>query len=232
MLLNKAQRGFTLLEVAVVLVIIGLVAGMLLPTHRYTQRLTEVKQVKTDLQMIRDALQAYAVVNQKLPCPADKFEENDSNGGKASYSGTHCKAGARYLPWRDLGIPARDRWGNPWRYRVDKNFVDKIKVDSKADDKLVVQKISIQGSSHHVQTVIDEGHVAAIIFSTGEPKPTALMAGFENQNLNPNTKKIAMMDDVLYDGRDGGPKGVNDLVLWIAVLPLKNQLLRAGVLEH
>lgn len=234
MSLNKQQQGFTLLEMAVVLVIIGLMAGMILPTHRHTQRLSEVKQVQSELRTIRDALQAYAVVYKKLPCPAVSFDENDSNGGKTSYNaaGTACKSGAHYLPWRDLGVPARDRWGRPWEYRVDKNFVEEIKVNSEAADDFVVQKLKVHGSGYQTTIKVDKKHVAAVIFSQGELKPDALISDAEKDNLNPSHKKISMMDDVLYDGSDGGPKGVNDIVTWISVLPLKSQLSSTGAVRH
>lgn len=61
------QRGFTLVEVLVVIIILGLIAGLILP--RITGRVDEAKVETTKIQMkaIKDALEQYKLDNGIYP---------------------------------------------------------------------------------------------------------------------------------------------------------------------
>lgn len=221
---SSAQRGFSLIEVAMVLVIIGLVAGILLPTQQHSRRISHIHAAQDELKTVRDALTAYVLMNGRLPCAANTWEESDTNGGKESRTGTNCATGARYLPWRDLGVSPRDRWDNPYYYRVDTNFAKApINLGTLANDDLKIEKVF----ENSTQVVMEAKSVAAVVFSTGEPK--AQDSPKEADNKNPAIKTIRIMDDLLHDpDAPNHDQNVNDIVLWISVLPLKNDLIRAG----
>ncbi|HVX56725.1 MAG TPA: prepilin-type N-terminal cleavage/methylation domain-containing protein [Candidatus Saccharimonadales bacterium] len=63
--------GFSLLELSIVLVIIGLVAGVSIDMGLYT--IDVVKQVANNhkLNVIEQSLMSYRLANERLPCPAD-----------------------------------------------------------------------------------------------------------------------------------------------------------------
>jgi prepilin-type N-terminal cleavage/methylation domain-containing protein len=116
------QRGFTLVEMAIVLVIMALLlGGVLAPLS--TQKEQE-KRVDT-AQLIEAALQAltgFAIINGRLPCPDSDApadgRENACPTGTASFT-----RGA--LPWVDLGLASgADDWGNPLGYAVNGGFAD------------------------------------------------------------------------------------------------------------
>lgn len=121
-------RGFTLLEVAVALVIVTLlVGGVLVPLHTQVEG-RKIDETRKTLDQAREALLAYAAANGRFPCPADA-----ASGGRepaAAVPGTGaCPAYQGFFPAALLGFSpvdgegyALDAWGgsaaNRLRYAV------------------------------------------------------------------------------------------------------------------
>lgn len=89
------QRGFSLLELAVSLAVLGLLAMGFTAYWRYAAQ-TRVAEGEQDLlQQSRAALLGYVHAHSRLPCPAA-----DTQGFE------QCSGGALgQLPWRSLGLP-------------------------------------------------------------------------------------------------------------------------------
>ena len=129
-----SQSGFTLVEMAIVLVIVALlIGGVLAPlsTQKEQERRKENQQLLEDA---REALIGFAVVNGYLPCPdtnGDGIEDTGPNPGDCSRlnatSANFYPSGALgRLPWVTLGINAEfDPWGETHfvRYVVNGAFV-------------------------------------------------------------------------------------------------------------
>ncbi len=78
---RQAQAGFSLIELAIVLTVIGLLVGVSLKSlMAYSGR--ETRQLTHDrLDAIQEALSLYAARNKRLPCPSD----NSLDEANASY---------------------------------------------------------------------------------------------------------------------------------------------------
>ena len=76
----KELHGFTLIEIALVLVIVSFLGSFLIPlTEYWDQQRIELTQQR--LEKIKEALLRFAVIHGYLPCPAidDKGKETGRN---------------------------------------------------------------------------------------------------------------------------------------------------------
>jgi len=170
----KLTQGFSLIELAIVLFVIGLLIGGLLPSLSVQFEQQNIKLTNQRLQEIKEALLGYVIVNSisngkiKFPCPAgnekgfqgDEIVRNDNND--------YChKEG--YLPWAELGVVGHDAWGNIFRYRVDND-----------DKNLRISMIKWEGEPERWVSLKDDTHVIAVIYSCGKngrPDPTRPLNG-------------------------------------------------------
>lgn len=123
MIKNKTSSGFTLIEVAIVLVIIGFLIGSLIVPLGSQRQTIQIKQARQELKMIEEAILGFAIANGRLPCPSsgDVAGGNENPGG-----GGACVDSRGFIPAVTLGISGRfncdnlliDPWGNPYRYSV------------------------------------------------------------------------------------------------------------------
>ena len=98
------QRGFTLIEIMVVVVIIGMLATMILP--RVLGRLDQSQQIAAtaDINQLSTALKFYKLDNAKYP--------GSSDGLNALLSG--ARDGKGYVDGDSL---PKDPWGNDYLYQ-------------------------------------------------------------------------------------------------------------------
>jgi prepilin-type N-terminal cleavage/methylation domain-containing protein len=119
------HRGFSLTEMAIVLVIVGLLlGGVLVPLSAQFDAANTAANQKA-MTEIRDALIGFAIANGRLPCPA--LAITSSGTGAAGLEPTPvlpggCANAAGVLPWATLGVGETDVWGRRYSYRVAPEF--------------------------------------------------------------------------------------------------------------
>lgn len=112
------RRGFTLIELAIVLAILGLLlggGGMLLQPMLDNNRRNETK---AKLKVIEDALALYAASNFDLPCPSNPAlgPGSATNGVETTPGGAFCNSvtASGGVPWQTIGLSEADvldGWG-------------------------------------------------------------------------------------------------------------------------
>jgi len=121
------QRGFTLAEVAVVVLIVGLLLGGLLGTYSNQIELSRISDTRRTLETARDALLGFAAANGRLPCPATAASNGAEQpaGGNCTVSVAPERQGVGFLPAATLGLTPIDSngylidaWGSRVRYAV------------------------------------------------------------------------------------------------------------------
>jgi prepilin-type N-terminal cleavage/methylation domain-containing protein len=117
------QSGFSLVELAVVIFIIGLIASMSFGAFKAQMVNASIRATKTNQDTIKDALVAYLGKNRRLPCPAI-----DSLGGldtalavRTAAPPPNCITNFGIVPYAELGLSksaALDGWDNFFSYAV------------------------------------------------------------------------------------------------------------------
>ena len=104
--LRAAEQGFTLLEIMVVVVIIGLLAAIVVPNFVGNIDKAAVSRAKQDIRGIETALNLYRLDNFKYPSTSDGLQALVTNPGEAA--APNWKAQLRKLPI--------DPWNHPYQY--------------------------------------------------------------------------------------------------------------------
>jgi prepilin-type N-terminal cleavage/methylation domain-containing protein len=120
---RQATRAFTLVEMAVVVTIVGLVMLTVFPALTATRQATQITLTQSNLRNLMTATAAFVQANGCLPCPAVPGGTT-TNFGKLPYATACgvCDPPQGIPPFAALGIPAstaRDGWGHWITMRVD-----------------------------------------------------------------------------------------------------------------
>ena len=121
-LLSRRMHGFTLIELAIALVIIALLATGLMISMVAQRESIAAAETQRQLSEARDALLGFAAAHGRLPCPAAPA----ATGVEQPAGGGNCNnPWDGFLPALTLGLHptdpngyALDGWGNPLRYAV------------------------------------------------------------------------------------------------------------------
>lgn len=106
---HRTQRGFTLLEVMVVVVILGILAALVVPKIISRPDEARIIAAKQDIATLVQALKLYRLDNQRYPTTEQGLQALVSRPATSPVP-ANWKAGG-YLE----RLP-RDPWGNPYQY--------------------------------------------------------------------------------------------------------------------
>lgn len=238
--LQRNQSGFSLIEIAIVLAIVGLLMASLLPAFSGQVEQQRRNETKKQLEEIKEALIGYAVSMGRLPCPStatnhglEKFE----SGGDAT-NGKCANFNDGFLPAATLGLSptdgdgfATDSWGNRIRYAVtqsnNKAFTtqDGMKntgISSLNPDLIVCSTASTSSSTCSVSNTSQTTAAPFVIYSTGMKLDTG---ADESENPNPYSSD----NDRVFVGNNPS-SNFDDMVTWLSPNILFNRLIAAGKL--
>ena len=131
--MTRRQKGFSLIELAIVLFIVGLLLGGLLNPLATSVEAEQRQTTMDKLDEIKDALAGYAIINGRLPCPDCPDNTigtcnaggivNDGIEDRSGSTPTQvCRTDVGNLPWAELGVVGHDEWENYYTYQVSPNF--------------------------------------------------------------------------------------------------------------
>lgn len=154
--------GFSLLELAIALVILSLMMGWLITPLRVQQSVQKYQQTEQRLQVIQQALVGHAVIHHYLPCPDT---DNPPDGWENVLANQSCASDEGWLPWMQLGLVATDAWGRYFRYRADSTFTHHAQWFTVAAAENA-SNIQVAGDNGVVTSV--PSRPAAVVLSHGE----------------------------------------------------------------
>ena len=238
----KPCAGFTLVEIAIVLVVVGLLIGSILGPLSNQASSKRVKETEAQLKEIHEALMGFVAINGRLPCPA----WTDSNGGEDSVSvgisGCRNRTLMGYVPMVALGLSGPtdtnhlllDSWGNPiryaitavglfdgtgsWQYTKKSPQLD-LRLSTASDKRAALADLRICAASAGCSdTNALSKQVVAVILSEGPLGPNG--SADQDENLDTDTDFVYMP---AFSQED-----FDDIVTWVSSNALMLQLVKSG----
>lgn len=245
----RRQHGFTLTELAVVFTIISLLLATAMYTLSAQTEQRNFEETRRRLEAARELVQAFAVANGRLPCPATTA----SAGQEAGAAGACTTAYGGFLPARAVGFQimdtagyALDAWGNRIRYAVSivaptgctgtstaPHFTNATNlrtngITCQPNDLVVCQSATgINATSCNAATpVTNQNTLVALVFSTGKNGISG--SGGIDEAANVNGDRVFVWHTPTPVGFVNGE--FDDQMTWISVGELYSKLIAAGVL--
>lgn len=247
---GKQISGFTLIETAVVLMILGFILGGLLTALGQTTENNRRADARALLQRVEEALYGYAQANGRLPCPATET----SNGAEAlnSVAEGDCTAKHGFVPASTLGLQGRvnsnglllDPWSNPLRYSVGTMGSGAPSVTS----KLGMQNFFSISVPTYNET--PTGMLGICVATPASAQPcsttTPIVAPAAVVSMGANWATSTAADEVSNGGTPPGPLSVtttntfvsreyneltfDDQIVWLSMPVLFSRMIQAGQL--
>lgn len=248
------EAGFTLVELALVFVVVALLLGGLLVPLTTQIEQQRARETQKAMEEIREALVGYALSHAALdgkpylPCPdadGDGLEDTRSGAGD-------CPSFEGRVPRATLGTARSDGWGRQFRYRVEPLF-------SNSQTGFVLTtgaNLRVCSSSTSCSTTVVANGLPAVIVSHGKngygarddqgnvlAVPAAVSTD-EMENINGRNNPVAggsnpdtadsaaasRLDFVSRIQTESGsvPDEFDDFVAWLSANILFNRMVAAG----
>ena len=229
----KKHSGFSLVEMAITLVIVGLLlGGMVLPLLTLQEQ-TTFSESRQKLGEIREAMIGYGMSHGYLPCPAVSV----SNGAEDRNVVTGaCVKQVGFLPWAELGFQKLDNWGHLYRYSVSANFSNSAtKISLTSTGNITVFARDINGATSNISNipVVVTSHGKQAYLAYQDDGTQIANASSTNSDEVVNGSNITgtsfySRDITKNTAATGGE--FDDLVVWIPTSFYVNRMISAGQL--
>lgn len=213
------RAGFTLIEMAVALVVLTLVLGSLLAplTSQVEQR--KISEAQKILDQINDALMGFAMsqATARLPCP-----DTDGDGQENACADSNLSnATGGNIPWVTLGVPATDPWGQRYRYRVNNAYGTQIVLTPPMAPS---GNGALRVCAETACATLLATNVPAVVYSLGPNGAQAPSSPDETENTNNDRTFVSRT----FSSATGAE--FDDVVTWISAPLLLNRLVNASKL--
>jgi prepilin-type N-terminal cleavage/methylation domain-containing protein len=217
------ERGFTLVEMAIVLLIVTLLlGGLLMPLSAQVEQ-RKISETQKALDEIKEALIGFAIVNGRLPCP-----DNSGDGQEDACPTTSTSSSGGNVPWVTLGTASGDVWGRPYQYRVNGAFTATFLLTTSGSGSGVLRVCTDSACG-----TLQGNNVPAVVYSSGKnggTQPPGSLDELENTTLvaNPKFDRTFVSRVITEAGAQAGE--FDDIVVWLSPNILFNRLVAAGKL--
>jgi prepilin-type N-terminal cleavage/methylation domain-containing protein len=246
---KQSQRGFTLIEMAIVMVIVmALMGGMIatLSGQMDTRAQAETEQTLAD---IREALLGFAAAQGRLPCPAapnaNGNESFDAGHVGSATNGWCSNFNDGYVPGTALGITPTnaqgyvvDGWNQPIRYAVTirnnhayttsdgvRNATMSALLTNNTDYLTVCSKLN--GGNCDTNATLSNYGVAVVLSTGKEWARRAQLPSTEEAENNGDDTIFVSHDPTVATGTS---VVFNDITIWLSPYTLYSRMIVAGKL--
>lgn len=233
----RRVRGFSLVELAIVLIIVGLLLSSLMPPLNAQIDQRNYNTTQRQIEEVSDAMVAFAVVNGRLPRPAVSISDGSEKPADCT-SEADCTG---FVPWATLGVRRTDAWNKMLRYSVTPayasvtaftlNTVGSKKVQTRNDSGVIGYLIGTASACSVTSTC-----APAVIYSNGKSNwgisaEGIAQADTSTTNVDEDANEVATTIFVARN-QSSVPTGgeFDDLVIWIPPYNLFNRMIAASKL--
>lgn len=223
---SHRERGFSLIEMAIVMVIIGALIGGLIAPLATQREASKRKATETQLTEIRNALEGFLQLNGRLPCPTNI----NSQGLEIRNGVGNCTVVNGFIPYATLGIQGSlqnqrlmDAWQMPIRYRLTSvstwQYAKNITLNTAPADFRICDSSTC--------TNVIAADVVAVVFSTGRDGVDTPASTSPDQvlNLTPGTTSFVTRTATEYESTG---TEFDDIFIWISRPQVIYELSKAG----
>jgi prepilin-type N-terminal cleavage/methylation domain-containing protein len=118
----REEKGFSLIEISIVLVIIGLILGASVTIWRSSIGSARLSATKTNLDNIKNSVINFAIANGRLPCSDTTIPPNNTGISNPPGAGVcACVNPPCYVPFQTLQLQlpgGKDAYSNVFRYDI------------------------------------------------------------------------------------------------------------------
>lgn len=239
--LSRYRAAFTLIELAFILVLSGVIAGLALKLTDTSSTSKCYAITKVQLNAMRDAVERFAIKNDRFPMPARRnvgvespsygHEANPTNPAEiadldsaTNADGTVAVYGA--LPFQTLGIlveNAADCWGNKLTYVVTKDLtIPKVggannpfldNADGAIDIMTDNSVVFLKGAGY---AILSHGadELGAVKNNYSGPDKKWCTAGSELRTQNCDVTNNVLISTEFNDGKNGAAKFFDDVIVY------------------
>lgn len=222
------QRGFSLIEIALVLVIVGLALGGIVSAIGPQLENKRINDTQKVLEEVKEALMGYAISNARLPKPATSATNGLENPAACGVSDVVCTG---LVPWTTLGVTKLDSWAKILRYSVTPAFT--VAPTAATAGTKIVQTRNAAGVLVNVATA-----EPAVIFSSGKLSfgttdggtaiPTQSAANTNLDEITNNTASVTFIQRPVNTATTATGGEFDDIVIWLPRTTLVNRLAQAN----
>ncbi|MBI2707021.1 MAG: type II secretion system protein [Proteobacteria bacterium] len=185
---SGGEAGFSLLELALVLVILGIIGGMGLPLLKARISHTAIVKTRENQEHVLQAIAAFVEKNRRFPCPASPQNVGENYGVEPRERRCSGSKAEGIVPFRTLGISenfAKDGFKRWMTYVVDSNLADKEhenNIHAVSGGRVIVYN----EQEHPVivnQTLKNPNFIALVLISHGESGEGAFVGNGQSTKM-------------------------------------------------
>lgn len=221
---DRNMGGFTLIEMAIVIVLMALMVGGIVVTIGAQQRQQSARDAGRDLAEIVQALIGYAASRTGaasfLPCPsaADTGVEATRNGAG------DCPQSEGRLPWVTLGLGDVDPWGSRYRYRVTPAFSN----GTTGFNLTSVGDIQVCSAENCLPAELLATQMPVVVVSHGANRLGAFLPDGVTTPPSTGADEAENSDGDARFVSGAAADGFDDAVMWLSPHVLKQRMIQVG----
>ena len=230
----QRQTGFTLVEIAIVVLVVSILLGYTVAMFPVQQELKQYREVDREMDAIIEHLIGYAQVNGRLPCPDTNGDINGTGVGVldgredtddlvGGVEPDNCKAFYGFVPSGTIGMTGDlddgfnlvDPWGQPYRYHVSPIDVggDGL-IDLVSPGGVRLEGLANVGGALNLVICSDSTNPGAndTVCTGGAPETIVADAAVVIYSSGKDRAGAAFASNIQNENRDDFQDGRNDLV--------------------